>query len=178
MTDCKGVLLTALLGRPRSHVPKRTDDGRRCGEGEFQLYRRKRDGARDPGGAGAADDQPGGAEDAGEAGERCAQAAERGLRSGRGTDAWQAGAGEVSKRLYPVNVAAATMAGVPVRVVTPLQTPAANEDKVLMNIHGGGFVVGLGVTDREHPDCEPDEDEGRVGAVPDGTRASISCGGG
>ena len=61
-----------------------------------------------------------------------------------GTDKWQAGAGEVSRKLYPVNEDKATMAGVPVRVITPLQVPAANADKVLMNLHGGGFVVDSG----------------------------------
>jgi monoterpene epsilon-lactone hydrolase len=35
-----------------------------------------------------------------------------------GTDKWQAGAGEASKKLYPVNVTADSIAGVPVRVVT------------------------------------------------------------
>ncbi len=31
------------------------------------------------------------------------------------------------------------MAGVPVRIVTPLGMPEANRDKVLLNLHGGGF---------------------------------------
>ena len=57
----------------------------------------------------------------------------------RGTDKWQAGAGEISKRLYPVNVEEAAMAGVPVRVVTPLTIEAAKRDRVLINLHGGGF---------------------------------------
>jgi len=56
-----------------------------------------------------------------------------------GTDKWQAGAGEVSKKLYPANVAEATIAGVPVRVVTPLTMSAAKLDRVLINLHGGGF---------------------------------------
>jgi acetyl esterase/lipase len=56
-----------------------------------------------------------------------------------GTDKWQAGAGEASKRLYPVNVAADTIAGVPVRVVTPLNIPPEKRDRVLINLHGGGF---------------------------------------
>lgn len=56
-----------------------------------------------------------------------------------GTDKWQAGAGEESKKLYPVNVGADTIAGVPVRVVTPLTTPAGKRDRVLINLHGGGF---------------------------------------
>ena len=61
-----------------------------------------------------------------------------------GTDKWQAGAGEVSKRLYPVKIDGAMMAGVPVRVVMPIEMPAANKDRVLMNLHGGGFVVDSG----------------------------------
>ena len=61
-----------------------------------------------------------------------------------GVDKWQAGAGEVSKKLYPANVAAATMAGVPVRVVTPVTMAAEKSDRVLLNVHGGGFVVDSG----------------------------------
>lgn len=57
----------------------------------------------------------------------------------RGTDAWQARAGTEAKRLYPANVEAGTMAGVPVRIVTPLETPEANRDRVMLNVHGGGF---------------------------------------
>jgi epsilon-lactone hydrolase len=53
-----------------------------------------------------------------------------------GTDKWQAGAGEVSKELYPVNVAAATIAGVPVRVVTPLTMAPEKQNRVLINVHG------------------------------------------
>jgi monoterpene epsilon-lactone hydrolase len=57
----------------------------------------------------------------------------------RGTDRWQAGAGEESKKLYPVKVAADTIAGVPVRVVTPLTDASEKSDRVLINLHGGGF---------------------------------------
>jgi epsilon-lactone hydrolase len=56
-----------------------------------------------------------------------------------GTDKWQAGAGEQSKAIYPANVSADTMAGVPVRVITPLTTPPEKRDRVLLNLHGGGF---------------------------------------
>jgi epsilon-lactone hydrolase len=61
-----------------------------------------------------------------------------------GTDKWQAGAGEVSKELYPVNVAASTIAGVPVRVVTPLTIAPERQNRVLINVHGGGFHVDSG----------------------------------
>ena len=61
-----------------------------------------------------------------------------------GTDAWQAGAGVVSKELYPANVGTATIAGVPVRVVTPLTIAPEKQNRVLLNVHGGGFVVDSG----------------------------------
>jgi len=55
------------------------------------------------------------------------------------TDNWQAGAGEESKKLYPVNLASDSIAGVPVRIVTPLIIPREKQDRVLINLHGGGF---------------------------------------
>src|SRR5271167_1897922 len=56
-----------------------------------------------------------------------------------GTDKWQAGAGEASKKIYPANVAADTIAGVPVRVVTPTSMAPEKRNRVLINLHGGGF---------------------------------------
>lgn len=57
----------------------------------------------------------------------------------KGTDTWQAGAGEVSKKLYPADVSESTIAGVPVRVVTPLTIAPGKANRVLINLHGGGF---------------------------------------
>jgi acetyl esterase/lipase len=54
-----------------------------------------------------------------------------------GTDVWQAHAGDVSQQLYPVNRAESTIAGVPVRVITPVS--GMDPDRVLINLHGGGF---------------------------------------
>jgi monoterpene epsilon-lactone hydrolase len=56
-----------------------------------------------------------------------------------GTDKWQAGAGEASNKLYPTNVTTETIAGVPVRVITPLSIVPEKRDRVLINLHGGGF---------------------------------------
>lgn len=61
-----------------------------------------------------------------------------------GTDVWQAGAGKVSLQLYPAHVTGGTIAGIPVRFVAPIHTPPAHRDYVLMNVHGGGFVVDSG----------------------------------
>ncbi len=57
----------------------------------------------------------------------------------KGTDTWQARAGKEFEAVYPVNVAHSTIAGVPVLIVTPLDTPPEKQDRVLINIHGGGF---------------------------------------
>ena len=43
-------------------------------------------------------------------------------------------------KIYPVHLSDEKIAGVPVHVVTPLSIPAQNRDKVLLNLHGGGFV--------------------------------------
>jgi epsilon-lactone hydrolase len=56
-----------------------------------------------------------------------------------GTDKWQAGVGEQFKKLYPVNIASDTIAGVPVRVITPVKIEPEKRDRVLINLHGGGF---------------------------------------
>ena len=42
-------------------------------------------------------------------------------------------------RLCPNTLVENTIAGVPVRVVTPDGMPESNRDKVLLNLHGGGF---------------------------------------
>jgi monoterpene epsilon-lactone hydrolase len=56
-----------------------------------------------------------------------------------GTDKWQLGAGQASKKIYPANVETSTIAGVPVRIVTPLSIPLDKQNRVLINLHGGGF---------------------------------------
>ena len=56
-----------------------------------------------------------------------------------GTDAWQARAGAAMKAVYPVNISDGEIAGVPVRIVTPVQMPTAKLQRVLICVHGGGF---------------------------------------
>lgn len=55
------------------------------------------------------------------------------------TDTWQAGAGKESQKMYPAKVSAQTIAGVPTRIITPLDIPENRKDRVLINVHGGGF---------------------------------------
>jgi monoterpene epsilon-lactone hydrolase len=59
-------------------------------------------------------------------------------------DAWQARSAKMWRKLYPVNLEKATIAGVSVRIVTPPNIPARNRDRVLINVHGGGFCLDSG----------------------------------
>ncbi|WP_263355718.1 alpha/beta hydrolase [Acidicapsa ligni] len=56
-----------------------------------------------------------------------------------GTDKWALGASKEWLRLYPAELTEEKIAGVPVRIIVPADLPAANKDKVLLNLHGGGF---------------------------------------
>jgi acetyl esterase/lipase len=56
-----------------------------------------------------------------------------------GTDAYTAGARVAWSALCPNQLVEDMIAGVPVRIVTPGGLPEANRDKVLLNLHGGGF---------------------------------------
>ena len=57
----------------------------------------------------------------------------------KGTDAYTARARVAWSRLCPNQLVEDKIAGVPVRIVTPEGLPEANRDKVLLNLHGGGF---------------------------------------
>jgi epsilon-lactone hydrolase len=60
------------------------------------------------------------------------------------TDAWQSRAGAKSRSLYPVNIQQETIAGVPTKVITPLTIPDNKRNRVLINVHGGGFNADSG----------------------------------
>jgi len=55
------------------------------------------------------------------------------------TDEWRVRQSAVAKKLFPVNIEEQTIGGVRCDVITPLETPAANKNRVLINLHGGGF---------------------------------------
>ena len=59
-------------------------------------------------------------------------------------DARQARDAAACLRIYPATVSAASMAGVPVRIVTPAAAEAEKDDRVLINLHGGAFRVDAG----------------------------------
>jgi acetyl esterase/lipase len=58
-------------------------------------------------------------------------------------DRFQQDFGAAQARRYPVDITAATMAGVPVRLIKPKGAPAPG-DLVLLNLHGGGFNADSG----------------------------------
>ena len=57
----------------------------------------------------------------------------------KGTDAYTARARVEWTKLCPNTIVEDAMAGVPVRIVTPEGMPEKNKDRVLLNLHGGGF---------------------------------------
>jgi acetyl esterase/lipase len=57
----------------------------------------------------------------------------------KGTDAFTAHARVEWTQICPNQIVEDKISGVPVRIVTPDSIPEANKDKVLLNLHGGGF---------------------------------------
>jgi acetyl esterase/lipase len=55
------------------------------------------------------------------------------------TDAWAPTAAAAWSKLCPNQLVEDKIAGVPVRIITPEAMPEANRDRVLLNLHGGGF---------------------------------------
>ncbi len=53
---------------------------------------------------------------------------------------WEPRAAKWAHTIYPVHLAKKKVAGVPVRIVTPLKMPKQNRGRVLIDLHGGGFV--------------------------------------
>jgi acetyl esterase/lipase len=61
------------------------------------------------------------------------------------TDAMQLRDSAENRVLYPVNIASSKIADIPVRIVTPIDPiPASKANRVLINLHGGGFTTDSG----------------------------------
>lgn len=56
-----------------------------------------------------------------------------------GTDLFRVGRAKEAQQLFPVEIKEQTIGGVRCDIVTPLNPPAAKRDRVLINVHGGGF---------------------------------------
>jgi epsilon-lactone hydrolase len=51
---------------------------------------------------------------------------------------------DATRAAYPVNIEFSSIAGIPVSIVTPLVSPANKANRVLINLHGGGFTSDSG----------------------------------
>jgi acetyl esterase/lipase len=60
------------------------------------------------------------------------------------SDAHKQSALDEYRSAYPVNITSSTIADVPVHIVTPLTSPNEKADRVLINLHGGGFTSDSG----------------------------------
>jgi monoterpene epsilon-lactone hydrolase len=69
------------------------------------------------------------------------------------TDEWRARQSAEALRLFPAKVESTKIADVPTDILTPLETPAANRDRVLINLHGGGFNSDSGSIIEGAPIC-------------------------
>jgi acetyl esterase/lipase len=65
-----------------------------------------------------------------------------GMRAG--ADEWRRKDSAEARKLYPVNIEQTSIAGVRTDIITPLAMPEANKTRVLINLHGGGFVLDSG----------------------------------
>jgi acetyl esterase/lipase len=64
---------------------------------------------------------------------------------------WQTHAGEEFRTIYPANVVMGEIAGVPVKIVTPVAIADAKRNRVLINLHGGAFFMDAGSTTETIP---------------------------
>lgn len=61
------------------------------------------------------------------------------------TDAYAQSDAEAYRAKYPVTIESSSIAGVPVRIITPVDLIAhGKDDRVLINLHGGGFTTDSG----------------------------------
>ncbi|MBI3476787.1 MAG: hypothetical protein HY010_13730 [Acidobacteria bacterium] len=88
---------------------------------------------------------------------------------------WQETLAKDMQAMYPTTLTREAIAGVPVRIITPPGIPAEKQDRVLINVHGGGLQGGLGISRRDRSDCEPDENKSGGGVVPLVAGRRISC---
>ncbi len=59
--------------------------------------------------------------------------------------------GAVQLERHAVHMQETLIASIPVRIFTPAHIPAANRDRVLLNLHGGGFTVDAGSVTENAP---------------------------
>ena len=61
-----------------------------------------------------------------------------------GTDAFRKSRSEEARKLFPVKIEEKVLGGVRTDIITPPSIPRGKRDRVLINLHGGGFVTDSG----------------------------------
>ena len=59
-------------------------------------------------------------------------------------NAWQEQLAKDMQSTYPTTIEKSTIAGVPVRIITPAVVAPEKKDRILINVHGGGFQADWG----------------------------------
>ena len=62
----------------------------------------------------------------------------------KGTDEWRERDSDEARKRFPVKITETTTAGVRTDIIVPLEMPEPNRGRVLINLHGGGFVTDSG----------------------------------
>jgi acetyl esterase/lipase len=62
----------------------------------------------------------------------------------QGVDAQMLAMNDIAQQMFPVDIEEMQIGGVRCHMVRPKEVPARNQGKVLINLHGGGFVLGSG----------------------------------
>lgn len=62
----------------------------------------------------------------------------------KGTDEWRKRDSDEARKRFPVKITETTTAGVRTDIILPIDMPELNRDRVLINLHGGGFVTDSG----------------------------------
>ena len=91
------------------------------------------------------------------------------------TDTSQARADSDFIRLYPLEVKATSMAGVPVKVLLPANVRSNRRHLILINLHGGGFNSDSGSLTESVPVAYLISNRNYRGALSSCSRASLPC---
>ena len=62
----------------------------------------------------------------------------------KGTDEWRKRDSDEARKRFPVKITETTTAGVRTDIIEPIETPESHRNRVLINLHGGGFISDSG----------------------------------
>src|SRR5712664_1182627 len=89
---------------------------------------------------------------------------------------YQTNFARVQMRKYPVTIESGVIAGVHVRTIKPAGSSRAVSGRILIDLHGGGFLFDSRVVDGKCADCRSHANNGRRGSIPPRARAPLPGG--